>query len=83
MASSSSRQRRRSSKRAMLSRAGSVVDWGGYVFAYAERRAGEKSRQNLMSLDIRGELLSPVRARSAKRWRQTQLRRTRVCSMSA
>lgn len=52
-------------KRAMVSRAGSVTDWGGYVFVYGDRRNGESVRQSLLSLDIRGQFTSPVRGVSA------------------
>ncbi len=59
------RGKRKSSQRAMLSRAGSVTSWGGYLFVYGDRRAGESSRRNLLSLDIKGEFLMPVRGIAA------------------
>ncbi|WP_129449270.1 hypothetical protein [Methylibium sp. Pch-M] len=56
---------RKPSKRAMVSRAGSVTNWGGYVFVYGDRRNNQSVRQSLLSLDIRGEFTSPVRGVSA------------------
>ena len=52
----------------MVSRAGSVTDWGGYVFVCGDRRDGESLRHSLLSLDIRGEFTSPVRGVSDLRF---------------
>jgi hypothetical protein len=61
----STKRRHKSSKRLMLSRAGSVINWGGYVFVYGVRRDAEIFRHSLLSLDIRGEFTTPVRDISA------------------